>query len=156
MEKSIYDYMSNASRKNNLYFYENNKEEMKMKELKQKLNNEVLNELDELLTLEMASQQYIDSINGITKLTDRLIELEKLEIESVQANETQSLEAEFKQNEIQIERKDRFFKNILTGINVVGGMALMVWGALNTWEFEKEGTIGSKFGTMFMNSFRIK
>jgi hypothetical protein len=54
------------------------------------------------------------------------------------------------------ERTDRIVKNVLTGVSVVGGLALTVWGSLMSWKFEESGTITSTPGKKFMSNLFFK
>ena len=65
-------------------------------------------------------------------------------------------DAQLKLMEQEAEKKDRLVKNCLTGVSIGGGIGLTIWGALKSWEFEKEGTVNSAFGRMFMQMFKFK
>lgn len=81
------------------------------------------------------------AVDGVTKLLDRKIEMEKLEVERSEKEQARK-----------DERTDRIVKNCLTGVSVVGGLALTVWGALMSWKFEETGTITSTPGKKFMGN----
>lgn len=134
-----------------------------MNDLKTKLTEEVLEEIKALKDVTIGDEVYKEAVNGIAKLSDKVIELERIEVEARLKNEAQILETTFREEEAKLkreeaktEKKDKKTKNILTCVNVVGGFAVLVWGALNTWHYEEKGTIGSKMGNMFINSFRLK
>ena len=84
---------------------------------------------------EAGSEQGKVAIDGVTKLLDKKIEMEKLEIERSEREQARK-----------DERTDRIVKNVLTGVSVVGGLALTVWGSLMSWKFEETGTITSTPG----------
>ena len=55
------------------------------------------------------------------------------------------------------EKKDRFVKNLLTGVGTIGGLVVTIWGAKKAWKFEETGTVASPVGRSFINkliSFR--
>ena len=91
------------------------------------------------------SEQAKATIDGVTKLMDRKIEMEKLEIEHAEKEQARK-----------DERTDRIVKNVLTGVSVVGGLALTVWGSLMSWKFEENGTITSTPGKKFMSNLFFK
>jgi hypothetical protein len=87
------------------------------------------------------SEQAKVTIDGVTKLLDRKIEMEKLEIERAEREQARK-----------DERTDRIVKNVLTGVSVVGGLALTVWGSLMSWKFEEKGEMVTSFpGKKFIN-----
>ena len=90
---------------------------------------------------EAGSEQAKVTVDGVTKLLDRKIEMEKLEIERAEKEQARK-----------DERTDRIVKNVLTGVSVVGGLALTVWGSLMSWKFEETGTITSTPGKKFMSN----
>lgn len=94
---------------------------------------------------EAGSEQGKVTIDGVTKLMDKKIEMEKLEIERSE-----------KEKARKDERTDRIVKNVLTGVSVVGGLALTVWGSLMSWKFEETGTITSTPGKKFMSNLFFK
>lgn len=115
---------------------------MKIEQLAHEAIEEGFNELKEM---EKGTEEYEQTINGITKLMDRAIEIDKLNIEH-----------EEKEAQRRDDKRDRIVKNFLTGVSVVGGLVVTVWGACKTWKFEETGTIGSTFGRKFTNSLFFK
>lgn len=99
-------------------------------------------EFDKLASItEAGSEQARTTVDGVTKLLDRKLEMERLEIERAE-----------KEQALKDERTDRIVKNCLTGVSVVGGLALTVWGALMSWKFEETGTITTTAGKKFMGN----
>ena len=111
---------------------------------------------DELDKMEVGSDQYKSTVNGLTMLVDRIIDLNKIEMEHDIQIENRKQELELKREQMEDEKRDRLIKNCLTGASIVTTVGLTIWGACKSWEFEKEGTITSTFGRMFMNCFRLK
>ena len=124
--------------------------------IKNLLKEEIESEFRELEKIEVGSDKYKSAVDGLTKLVDRSIELEKIEAERKDKIESREIENEIKLKQMADENKDRLVKNCLTGVSIGSGIVLTVWGALKSWEFEKEGTITSTMGRMFMNCFRLK
>lgn len=120
------------------------------------LRDEIRSEFEELKNIEVGTEKYKIAVDGITKLVDRAIEIEKIDVEYQEKVESRDMEHELKLKQIKDENRDRLVKNCLTGVSVVGGIGLTVWGALKSWEFEKEGTVTSAMGKMFINAFRPK
>lgn len=92
-----------------------------------------------LANLEPGTKEYSDAVDGIAKLIDRRIEIDKLETSEAQ-NEQQMKD----------ERFARWFKLISDfGIGVLG-LGLTFWGAKASFRFEETGTITSQAGKKLM------
>lgn len=120
------------------------------------LCEEVQSELTALKDMEMGTEEYKIAVDGITKLADRAIELEKIDIEHQDKIESQDFENGLKLKQMEAERKNRLIQNILTAAGIVLPVGLTVWGTFKSFEFEKEGTITTIFGRGFMNKFFTK
>lgn len=127
-----------------------------MNEIKNLLETEIQSELKELGKIQLGTNQYETTVNNVCKLLDKVNDREKIQLDYQSKKEAQLAEFQLKSEEIKMDRKDRIVKNCLTGIGIVTSLGLTIWGALKSWEFEKEGTVTSSFGKMFMNNFRPK
>lgn len=121
------------------------------------LREEIESEFKELSKITPGGEDYKVAVDGITKLMDRAIELEKNEIDRQDRIDARDSENEFKTKQMEDEKKDRFVKNLLTGIGTIGGLVVTIWGAKKAWKFEETGTVASPVGRSFINkliSFR--
>ena len=121
------------------------------------LREEIESEFKELSTITPGGENYKVAVDGITKLMDRAIEMEKNEIDRQDRIDARDSENEFKTKQMEDEKKDRFVKNLLTGIGTIGGLVVTIWGAKKAWKFEETGTVASPVGRSFINkliSFR--
>ena len=121
------------------------------------LREEIESEFKELSTIAPGGEDYKIAVDGITKLMDRAIEMEKNEIDRQDRIDARDSENEFKTKQMEDEKKDRFVKNLLTGIGTIGGLVVTIWGAKKAWKFEETGTVASPVGRSFINkliSFR--
>ena len=71
------------------------------------LREEIKSELEELKKMSLGTDEYRTTVDGIAKLADRAIEMERLDIESQDKAEVREIEAEHKLKEMYEERKDR-------------------------------------------------
>lgn len=131
--------------------------------IKEELREEIHGSLDEVLKLGVESEGHERGVNSITKLTDRYIELERLELEKekmIRDYDNQAYrearEHELKLQEIKSESRSRMISNGISVFGIVAPICLTVWGALNSWKFETDGFVSSTFGKMFMNSFKFR
>ena len=121
------------------------------------LREEIESEFKELSTITPGGEKYKVAVDGITKLMDRAIEMEKNEIDRQDRIDARDSENEFKTKQMEDEKKDRFVKNLLTGVGTIGGLVVTIWGAKKAWKFEETGTVASPVGRNFINkliSFR--
>lgn len=110
-------------------------------DIKKQLKEEVSEEIQNLKGIELGSEQYKTTVDGVTKLIDRSIELEKLDAENTRQAETR--------NE---EKKDRLIKYGLQVGSIVLPIAVTIWGTLTTLKFEETGTITTASGRQFINN----
>lgn len=116
------------------------------------LNEEIKNEFEDLKKMELGSETYRATVDGLTKLVDRVIELEKIDVEQNEAYENRQVEL----SKIEDDRKDRWVRNILTGAGIIIPTAVTVWGTIKSINFEKEGTITTIMGRGFIQKLLPK
>lgn len=131
--------------------------------IKSLLEDEIKDQIEGISKMEMGSDEYKSSTDGVTKLVDKYVELKKFdaEVEKEQQElrfkeESRDLENQLKQEQLKADKRDRVIKNTLTATSIVSGIGVTVWGALKSWEFEKEGTVSSTVGRMFMQLLKFK
>ena len=127
-----------------------------MNEIKNLLQEEVQNEIELLSKMELGDDKYEKTVNGITKLADRVIEIQKAEYEKDCKQDSQEDDIEFKQKQLESENKDRKVKNVLTGLGIVIPAGLTVWGTMKSLKFETEGTVTTIIGRGFLNKLLPK
>ena len=116
------------------------------------LNEEIKNEFEDLKKMELGSETYRATVDGLTKLVDRAIELEKIDVEQNEAYENRQVEL----SKIEDDRKDRLVRNILTGAGIIIPTAVTVWGTIKSINFEKDGTITTIMGRGFIQKLLPK
>ena len=121
------------------------------------LREEIESEFKELSKITPGGDEYRVAVDGITKLMDRAIEMAKNEVDRQDRIDARDSENELKTKQMEDEKKDRFVKNLLTGVGTIGGLVVTIWGAKKAWKFEETGTVASPVGRSFINkliSFR--
>ena len=117
------------------------------------LNDEILNELENLSRETIGSEEYKANIDGVTKLLDRKIAMDKLESEQF----NKETEVIFKENQIKEEKKDRLIKHGITIGTFVGSATLYSLAFLASINFEREGTLTTEGGrNALRNLFKLK
>ena len=112
-----------------------------MDTIKELLREEIEEEMEIMSAIGPGTKEHELAVKDLTELVDRMIEIEKTEVN-------------FKQ--IEEDRKDRFIKNCLSVAGIVVPVAVTIWGTLKTFEFEKEGTITTTMGRGFINKLLLK
>lgn len=115
------------------------------------LNAEIQDEFSQLAKIEVGTDPYKITVDGLTKLMDRAIELEKIEAERDEKMESLEREERLKLKQMQEDRIDRFVKHGITVVTAMVGFGLTVWGTKAAFEFEKTGTISTSIGRLFFN-----
>lgn len=120
------------------------------------LHEEIKKEIEELGHIELGSNEYKATVDGVTKLLDKAIDIEKLNVEADEKEKDREIETNLKVSQMKEDRKNRIVGHVLTGVGIVVPTVVTVWGALKSWEFEKEGTVTTIFGRGFMNKLLKK
>ena len=124
--------------------------------VKNLLNEEIRDEIEILSKLEVGSDEHKTAADALAKLLDKSIEMEKLDLEHQEKVDNREADQQIKMLQIKDERKDRLSKNALTGVSVVGGFALTIWGTIKSIKFEQTGTITTIMGRGFMQQLLPK
>lgn len=124
--------------------------------MKRLLCDEFKSEIEELGKMELGTDEYKVAVDGVTKLADRLIEIDKIDISHDEKMESLRVDREIKEAQMKDERKDRTIKNVIAVGTTAATIGVTVWGALKTWKFEEEGTITSMFGRGFIQKLLPK
>lgn len=123
------------------------------------LKQEIEDEFDGLGHIELGSNEYKTTVDGLTKLVDRAIELEKLNIEDekrLEAQKDKEFENELKIKQMESERKDQKAKNYIAVAGIVVPVVVTVWGTLKSFKFEETGTVTTIMGRGFINKLLPK
>lgn len=110
------------------------------------LEGEIEKRLENLEDVDAGTDEYKAQVDGVTKLIDRKIELDKLEIERIDKIENQKIEHDLKMRQIKEEKTSRLTRDIITAATFVGGAVLSVWGFIASTNFEREGTFTTTAG----------
>ena len=114
--------------------------------IKNDLVEEFESELEELGKMEVGTEKYKTLVDGVTKLADRIIEIDKVENEHVVQIDTQEQEYAIKAQQLKDEKKDRFIKNCIAVGTFVGGVLVYSLAFIASINFEREGTLTTEGG----------
>lgn len=110
------------------------------------LVEEFESELEELSKMEVGTDTYRVTVEGVAKLADRIIEIDKIEKENSVNIDTQEQEYAIKAQQLKDEKKDRFIKNCIAIGTFVGGVLVYGLAFIASTNFEREGTFTTEGG----------
>ena len=114
--------------------------------VRSKLVEEFESELEELGKMEVGKETYKTTVDGVTKLADRIIEIDKNEKENSVKIDIQEQEYAIKAQQLKDEKKDRFIKNCIAIGTFVGGVLVYSLAFIASTNFEREGTLTTEGG----------
>ena len=120
--------------------------------IKKALYQEIEDEFQVLSEIKVGTDEYKSSVDGLTKLLDRAIEIEKHEAE-MKEREAERIANDIKTAE---EQKDRVVKNYISAGGVVLPLLVTIWGTLKSFKFEQDGTVTTIMGRGFINKLLPK
>lgn len=124
--------------------------------IKTLFETEIENELNDLKDMEVGSDEHKTAVDGLTKLAEKVIEFERIENEIREKAIERENENSFRMKQMDDDRKDRLIKNCLTGVSIVTGVGITVWGTLKSLKFEETGTVTTIMGRGFINKLLPK
>lgn len=116
------------------------------------LINEAIDKIEKLHEMEVDSDQYKTGVDSVVKIVDRLIEMDKFEDERTD----RIREYELKKAQAAKDDLHHFISDCLTVMGILIPASVTIWGALKSWEFEREGVVTSAIGRLFINKLGPK
>lgn len=120
------------------------------------LRDEIQGEFEGLKDLEMGSETYKTSVEGLTKLVDRAIEYEKLNAESDAKLDDRENDRELKTRQMDEDKKDRMVRNGISIASILIPTAVTIWGTLKSFKFEETGNVTTIMGRGFIQKLLPK
>lgn len=117
-----------------------------MEDLKKQLEGEFTGRLEQLGAADLGTEEYKSAMDSMTKMADRIIEIEKVEIDRELKVQHQADEWAIKEQQLKAEKKDRIVKYVLEGGKIVVTTAVGIWAFVASMNFEKEGTLTTQGG----------
>lgn len=108
-------------------------------------------DFDKLAKPDLNPEERKATIDELTKLMDRAIEMEKVNNDCEDKAKTRESEERLKRQQLADDKKDRLVKNIIGAAGVVLPLAVTIWGTKVSLKFEEEGTFTTIMGRGFVN-----
>lgn len=113
-------------------------------EIERDLRSELSAQINYLKGIEAGTDEYKARVESITKLLDRLIEMEKLASEHEDRVEATKREHELKLKELEEARKGRWARDGMTAGLAIGEMVFSAIWIYRLFRFEETGTITAR------------
>lgn len=120
------------------------------------LEEEIQSEIEEISKMEVGSDKHKSATEALAKLMDKYNEMDKLELEYQDKYDNREEDRRLKEKQLQHDKKDALVKNVLTGVSVVGGFALTIWGTCKSIKFEETGSFTTIMGRGFIQKLLPK
>lgn len=114
--------------------------------IKTELIEELRSQLGGLHQMKLGDDEYRYTVDGVTKLADRVIELEKLEVETELKGSEIEIEENLKKEEMRELSKDRKTRNVIEAAKVVIPVTAACVMAIVSMKWEKLDTLTSTAG----------
>lgn len=121
-------------------------------DIKKTLYAEIENEFQDLSKMSVGTDEHKSSVDGLTKLLDRAIEIEKHEAEMKE----REAERFAKNSQVADEQRNRKVQNAIQGAGIVLPLMVTIWGTVKSIKFEEKGTITTIMGRGFINKLLPK
>ena len=116
------------------------------------LRDELTSELNELRKVEFGSETYKVGVSGIAQLSDKLIELSKLDGEDAKLEvEREKLDLEY--SKLEADERDRKVRNRVSVFGIVTPAVIAVIGGVAMFVYEERGSITSQAGRKIIDKY---
>ncbi len=120
------------------------------------LKREIEDEFEVFQNMTLGTEDYKMTIDGLTKLLDRHIELKKVDYDHEEKAKNREYDNQLKIKQMEEDQKDRWIKNGIAIASFVIPSLITIWGTKKSFEFEKTGTITTIMGRGFLNKLISK
>ena len=120
------------------------------------LEVEIEDQFEHLSKVEFGSEQYKAGVDGLTKLLDRSMEMNKLEYEAEEGRKNREIDNELKQKQMDEEKKSRWIQHGIALAGIILPIAAAVWGTKASFKFEETGTVTTIMGRGWINKLLPK
>lgn len=121
------------------------------------LYDEIQTDFERLRDEKLEPEKRKATVDELTRLMDRAIEMKKLEDDCKDKAAARESEQAARLQQLEEDKKDRIAKNVIGAAGVVLPLLVTIWGTKVSLKFEEEGTFTTAAGRNFVNNlFRKK
>ena len=99
----------------------------------------------------LSSDERRATVDELTKLMDRAIEMEKVTNDCKDKTEIREIDRVVKMQQLSDDNRDRLIKNIIGAAGVALPLLVTIWGTKVSLKFEETGTFTTIMGRGFIN-----
>lgn len=107
-------------------------------------------DFETLANAEVGSDERRATVDELTKLMDRMIEMEKVTNDCKDKTEIRENEQTVKMQQLEDDKKDRLVKNIMGAAGIVLPLLVTIWGTKVSLKFEETGSFTTIMGRGFI------
>lgn len=115
------------------------------------LEREIQEQIEALRNMEVGSEEYKATVDGLTKLVDRLNEIWKCKAEFEAQDIVREEENKFREKQAKREQIHRWAQNIIAVAGILLPLGVTIWGTRVSLKFEEEGVITTSIGRGFIS-----
>ena len=120
------------------------------------LKEEIEKEFKELERMDTGSESYKVAVDGLTKLVDRVIEIEKTEAELREKVNSRESDNNLKLQQAKDDKINRIAGHAINVAGIVLPIAVTIWGTRTSLKFEETGTVTTLMGRGFIQKLLPK
>ncbi len=100
------------------------------------LCREIQDEFKSLKVMTLGTEEYNNTVDGLTKLVAKSIEMDRFDLEKVDKES---------------EKKNRWIEHIIAGVGIVLPVMVTIWGTKASFKFEETGCVTTIMGRGFIS-----
>lgn len=120
------------------------------------LEVEIEEKLNKISEMEPGTDEYKLAVDSVTKLLDRTIEMNKIDVDRKERKEIREEDAKTRLESEKVEKKKYLIDKILTALSIGIPALLTIWGTKKSLKFEETGTVTTIMGRGFINKLLPK
>ena len=114
------------------------------------LSDEINSEFEELKKMELGTEKYKTTVDGLAKLIEKAIDINKFETELEEKIESRVKDYELNLQRLKEDKNDRLIRNSIDVAGILIPSVITIWGTLKTLKFEETGTVTTMPGRAFI------
>lgn len=107
-------------------------------------------DFETLANAQVGSDERRATVDELTKLMDRMIEMEKVNNDCKDKTEIRENDQAVKVQQLEDDRKDRIVKNVMGAAGIVLPLLVTIWGTKVSLKFEETGSFTTIMGRGFI------
>lgn len=120
------------------------------------LREEIELEFEGLRKMELGTEQYRTTVDGLSKLLDRAIGMDQSDAELQEKIDSRISDTELKLQAAKDDKVNRIVSHCINVAGIVLPIAVTIWGTRVSLRFEETGTVTTLMGRGFINKLLPK